>query len=644
LATEPKPSVDDLRARLRDLGYLDAGIDRFVLAPVKSSRGIVSVAWRSSVRIGLLAALLLGPSAAMALAVRLPNLVTGLRDAGILALYLALLFGTGTTATAFAATLALGLLAARSGNGAAIQARATRLANASGAGVAIACLVYLVLWWRTVSGTGAVSSGAAWALPVLLGVVAISMLLGHAVRVATLALAAREVDGIAPGLRLRSRSWLLTLALGALAVAAGAGLLFLAPLSGAPAAAPDASAIRSTPTGIRLTVIAVDGLDVPFLERLRSAGRVPTFSQLLGGARLVLPPSDAPDPARTWTSLATGQSADIHGITGIEARRVSGTEGTVSRSDSGLAAIIGAATDFVWLTRPALTTGLQRHAKTFWEVAAECGLRVAVVNWWATWPAPDGAGVVLSDRATLRLERGGELDAELAPATLYPSLLAGWPALRDAARARVVAAFPDVNDPDAAALRRAGEQDAVQIMLAARVFDPAADLQTIYLPGLDIAQHALVGSGGGTGLPASVMAARVDALERYYIFLDGLIAPLVQHSAGGSVVALVSDSGRSPSPGPGVVALSGSPILAGNVADGAAADLVPTLLCMLGIPTSRELPGRPRVELLGGELRARAPVRMVESYGRRIHAPRPPGATPLDREALDRLRSLGYVR
>jgi len=644
VAAEPRPSVDDLRTRLRELGYLDAGVHRFVLAPVRGSRGTVSVAWRSSVRIGLLAALLLGPSSAMALGVRWPSLVTSLRDTVVLALYLGTLFGAGTTVIAFAATLALGLLAARAGHDERVQVWAQRLASVAGAFVAVACLVYLALWWRTVSPAGAIVSGVAWTLPVLVGIVAISMLLGHTVLVATLALAARGAEVATPALRLRSRSWVLTLALGSIAFAAGAGLQFLTPVSDEGSSVHAAPDLRKTETAVRLTVLAVDGLDFPFLERLQAAGRTPRLADLLSGSHLVLPASEAPDPARTWTSIATGQPADVHGVSGIETRRVSGTEGTVPASDSGLAAVIETATDFVRLTRPALSTGLQRRAKTFWEVAAERGLRTVVVNWWATWPAAERSGIVLSDRATLRLERGGGLDDEVAPATLYPSLRQAWPALRDAARRRVIDSFPDASDPDAAALRRAGEQDAVQVALAARVFDRAADLRAIYLPGLDIAQHALVGPGGGAGLPASVMAARVEALERYYVFLDALIAPLVDSPESGSVMALVADPGRSASPGSGMLALSGPVVLPRTVFGGLAADVMPTLLYVLGIPSSQELPGRPRTEMFQQEFTARVPVRMIEGYGRRVLSPRPPTAIPLDQEMLDRLRSLGYVR
>jgi hypothetical protein len=103
-------------------------------------------------------------------------------------------------------------------------------------------------------------------------------------------------------------------------------------------------------------------------------------------------------------------------------RRFVGVQGTVPTSGSPLVGGLAAATDLIRLTRPALASDDQRREKTFWEVAAEKGLHTVVVNWWATWPAPPNAGVVLSDRAVLRLERGGSLDAEIAPAELYPAL------------------------------------------------------------------------------------------------------------------------------------------------------------------------------------------------------------------------------
>jgi len=277
-------------------------------------------------------------------------------------------------------------------------------------------------------------------------------------------------------------------------------------------------------------------------------------------------------------------------------------------------------------------------------VAASSGLRTAVVNWWATWPAPSDAGVVLTDRATLRLERGGELDDELAPATLYRTLLPAWPAIRDEVRRTVVQSFGTLPSNEAAAMGRAAEQDALQTALAARVFLADAELCAVYLPGLDIAQYSLLGSAGGSGLPTSALAARLELLQRYYEYLDALIAPLVDAPSPGRTLALLADPGRAAARGPGLLALTGFPARSGMRLDGSRADVAPTLLYLLGVPISRELPGAVRRALLDESFVRSNPVRHVEGYGRRIIGPRPPAASPLDRDMLDRLRSLGYIR
>jgi hypothetical protein len=251
---------------------------------------------------------------------------------------------------------------------------------------------------------------------------------------------------------------------------------------------------------------------------------------------------------------------------------------------------------------------------------------------------------VLSDRATLRLERGDQQDAEIAPPSVYSDLMPVWPTVRDEARRRVVAAFEGTGDADGQVLRRAAEQDALPAALAMRVFAGGQELRAIYLSGLDIAQHNLVGSAAGAGLPASALAARVEALERYYVFLDRLLEPLVAGPSAGRVVALATDPGRSASGGLGLLALTGSGVRTGLVQAGTAAEVTPTLLYLMGIPASRELPGRPRTDLIDEAFASRVPVRSVDTYGSRILAPRRPGATPLDRDVLDRLRSLGYVR
>ena len=385
------PRVDELRQRLRSLGYLDAGVDRFVLGPARATRRPSAIAFLASLRVGIIAALLLGPAAALGLSARLPGLVTGPRDAVVVALYLGGFFGVAMAAVAIAASLLVWWGSRQSGAG---YTRGGRwLARAAGGLVTLVCLIYLTLWWQTViAGLG--WSAPIWTISALVVAVATSLLLGHAVVVASSAvLLAADGTTESDGRRDAVSSWRGTAVAGAIAFAGAALLLTWSaePRGGAPAREP----LTVVPTGLRLRVIAIDGFDVRVFDSLSSSGRLPALTASLGGARVQIEsrPEDAGDPARVWTTVATGQPPDVHGVQGLETRRLAGVHGSVAIAQpSPLGRAIRGATDLVRLTRPAIASGSERRSKTFWEVAAEAGLRTVVVNWWATWPVAADAG------------------------------------------------------------------------------------------------------------------------------------------------------------------------------------------------------------------------------------------------------------
>lgn len=632
--------VDDLRQQLRSLGYLDAGVDRFVLGPARETRKPAVIALLASLRIGAIAAVLLGPAAAVGIGSRVTGLVTGTRDAVVLAIYLGVLFGAAVTIAAFVASLLL-LFA----GGAFVVRRARTLSLALGAAVSAGCLVYLTLWWRTANAPG--WSAPVWTALALVVAVTISLLLGHAVTVMSLAviMARGQHASEAAGPRAPSIfSWRVSLAAGIVAFAGAAILLMLAaPADTQVVARPTLTVV---PSGFRVRLIAIDGFDAAVLDRLAAEGRAPALAAALGGARADLAAEDTADPARAWTTIATGQPPDIHGVHRLETRRVAGVQGSVSgASQSRAASAIQAATDLVRLTRPAIASGEERRSKTVWEVAAESGLRTVVVNWWATWPAPvHGTATIVSDRAALRLERGGPLDAEIAPVELYDRLRAEWPAIRQRAQDRIPASLMQqiadgwVRD----VIQRSAELDALQLTLAETVKGDAPDFLTVYLPGLDIAQHTLLG-GSGAALTTSAIAARIDALRAYYLFLDQLLAGVLAAERDDLVFVLTSP-GRVSQPAGGRLTLSGSAARAGARIDAKPTDVAPTVLYALGLPHGRDLAGRPLVTMLSEPFVAKYPVREVATYGPPSGATAPRSGQPLDEAMLERLRSLGYVR
>jgi hypothetical protein len=627
--------VDELRQRLRSLGYLDAGVDRFVLGPARSERRPAAIAGLVSIRIGALAALLLGPAAAIGIGARFPGLVTGTRDALVVAGYLALLFGIAATVLSFAASLVAARLPAVF-----ISRRARLVSRITGVAVGGGCLVYLTLWWRIANADGTRLS--LWTAFVLLVAVGISLLLGHATAISAFAVAA--ASGASTGVDdRRTPAWRLTAAAALVAFAGAGALLLLAAPAPASEAPPPKLAVVSP--GIRVKLIAIDGFDPAALDDLVASGRAPTLARLFANGRIRIAADAVRDPAREWTTIATGQPPAVHGVQGLETRRVAGLQGTVSSDAHGLGRALRDVTDLLRLTRPSTASGTELRAKTIWEVAADAGLRAAVVNWWATWPATSAGvnpPVVISDRATLRLERGGAVDGEIAPADVYERLRREWPTIKQSAASTIAALLPSSSDPEtSAALRRAAEVDAIHVAMASRLDPRSLDLLAIYLPGLDIAQHTLLGSG--EAVAASALAARLEGLRGYYFFLDALLRDVTSNESG-ELVIIVAEPGRIATITGGAIAASGQGAGADVQGEARPIDIAPTLLHALGVPVSRELAGRPLLQLLEPQLVNRFPVRDVETYGRRAAPGGLREGQPLDREMIERLRSLGYVR
>lgn len=640
--TSDDQRVDELRQRLRALGYLDAGVDRFVLGATRSTRRPSAIALFASLRVGALAAVLLGPAAAIGLSARVPGLVTGPGDAAVIAIYLGAFFGMVIALSTLVASLLVASLSRR----ATVLTR-QRLAVAAGAVVTLGCLLYLTLWWQTViSGVG--WSSPIWTASALALAVAMSLLLGHAVSVTSsaVALAGSETSATDEARAMKtSLSWPVTLAAGAVAFGAAA-LLFTWSAGATRAATAPLEPLTIVPSGVRVRVVAIDGFDMKTLDELSKAGRVPALTTAFadGAVTIDSPDGDAgADPARVWTTVATGQPPAVHGVEGLETRRVAGMQGSVAvAGPSPMARAIRGATDLVRLTRPAIASGTERRVKTFWEVAAGAGLRTAVVNWWATWPAAPGAGIVLSDRATLRLERGGPLDAELAPAPLYDTLRGQWAEIRSRAESRATASIDFGGDESARAiLRRSAELDALQLELLSRVSTSTTDLAVVYLPGLDIAQHALLGDEPSRFTPSD-LASRLEALKTYYVALDRLVGSLMV-PAHDELVVIITEPGRVGGNRGAQVIVRGD-IGRSHAATAVSTAVAPTVLYALGVPVSRELPSGPLLDVFDPRFTARYPARYVASYGPPSTSAAARTGQPLDQEMIDRLRSLGYVR
>jgi hypothetical protein len=647
--TSPPPrDVDELRQRLKALGYLDAGVDRFVLAPARSGRTRITLALVASLRIGILAGLLVGLSGTLAMALRVPSLVTSVREGLAVASVVALLFGFVTMAATFGAIVLASQVVRRLGARVSLHARMRPVALGAGFLVGSACLAYLTLWWNAASASAGMSPTTLVALVIA---VAISLMLGHVTTTTALALMAFELDDHLPTApRVASRRTSVILA--GLGLLAASVVVVAITRDARPASAASIPAVTVVPTGLRVVVLGVDGFDPAFARTLARDGGMPTLARILSAPHVDLPRGDGPDPVPLWGSIATGQPPARHGALGLEARRVAGLDRQLPLTSSRLAQAISAATDLLRLTRPTISSGLERRAPAFWEVAARAGLRTAVVNWWTTWPARSDDGTVVSDRAIVRLERGGASEGEIVPVDAHDALARAWPGIRTDAAGRA-AAFTGSLSPGPArdAAAHAIELDGLLAAFAGALPPARLDLLTLYLPGLDIAQAQLFAARDRM-TPAD-LALAVRGITTIYASIDDIATRL---AADDVTVVFVGHPGRGvpeQSAWMGILAAPSMPVADGATTPAgpsstatapALEDVAPTVLALLGVPVADDIRGVPRLDLAGRGFADAHPVRRVSTWGLRATDASAASSPQLDDEARERLRSLGYVR
>jgi hypothetical protein len=606
----PLSSVEAVRDELRRLGYLDRGLDRFVLAGA-GGRSPLLASLRAASRIGLAGGLLFGFTSALAAAGLDHRLLSEPRDLAVLTLFLIVATGAATAVASALGGLAAAWLGRRTG-----RRPGPGLTRNVGLVVAVLGLLYLALWWWTHMASASLASRTG---ALLLGL-GLSLALGRFAALAAVAVLA--AGGLGEGLPRAGfgRRQLLVL-LGA-AVVIYAGAVGAAAYLGRVEDPPDFAVV---PTGLRIRVLGIDGLERRMTEQMTARGEMPHLRALLdrgASGRLRAEPERV--PAIVWTTIATGRGPEAHGIQATSARRVTGlrTPLAIGASEGPVAAALARATDVLRLTRSEPATSVLRGVKAFWNVASEKGLRVGVVNWWATWPADPVNGYLVSDRTAFKLEKGASPDRDVQPPELFGRL-----------------APPVVRDNRAEAL----DLFAVSAASALRGANPP-DVEAVYLPGLDIFTMQTLGDASATDLAS--LEGRLEAVREYYRFVDRLIGEATTGLGRDDVVVLVGDPGRlarGGTPGAeGTLAVIGGPARAADLGVVSERDVAPTVLHLLGLPISREFDGRVLEAAFDPAFAKAHAVRTVPAYGRR--APARQTESAFDREMLEELKSLGYIQ
>lgn len=407
-----------------------------------------------------------------------------------------------------------------------------------------------------------------------------------------------------------------------------------------------------------ILLIGIDGADWRIMQPLLAQGRLPHLRRLIDEG--VSAPLASIEPLISpviWTTIGTGRGPDRHDVLDF----------TMPDPQTG---------------RPIPVVSLQRKAKAFWNILSEEGLTVGVVGWWATWPAQEVRGCMVSDRlsshafirspeTTENVTYPPEFMDEIAP------LLKGW----EDVSFETVSKFMNVSKREFDERRAFDFKDPITHFrhihasmdniknTALRVLDRfRPEVLAVYFEGVDTASHLFMRYAPPPYPYASdderrKFGATVDSV---YAYQDHLLGELLDAAGPRARVMIVSDHGflsgasrpldASPTFDYATAAQWHHPngvfILHGPGVRGAAQlnrasvfDITPTLLALAGVPVAEDMEGQVLREALG---EAAPELQTVKTYeDPKWNAARARRLEELvmtqDTEVMERLRSLGYI-
>jgi predicted AlkP superfamily phosphohydrolase/phosphomutase/tetratricopeptide (TPR) repeat protein len=409
-------------------------------------------------------------------------------------------------------------------------------------------------------------------------------------------------------------------------------------------------------TAQRLLIVGWDAADWILINRLFAAGRMPVLRRLVeAGCRADLGTLEPKLSPLLWSSIATGKTADKHGILNFVEPKPEGGGLRVSTSTS-------------------------RKTKALWNILSQGGLETRVVGWYASHPAEPIRGSVVTN-----LLQEGEPAHEGAPWPLVPGTVHP-PALADAvAAARQRArAFPRealrelLPRVDEIGFGDARVQSLVKLMSYAASIEGAAiaslraggawDAAMVFFDAIDTVGHHFMQFVAPKMAHVSEREQRLfgGVMDRVYEWHDAALGRLLEAAGEGTTVILLSDHGfhcdhlrpnlselpperrmeleSSWHRPQGVLVMSGPGVKRGaDVASPTILDLAPTALALLGLPAGEDFDGRVLAEALDAAPPARIPSWDAVEGEAGLH-PADLRMDPFEAaDALQQLVDLGYM-
>lgn len=389
----------------------------------------------------------------------------------------------------------------------------------------------------------------------------------------------------------------------------------------------------------RVAIFAIDGADWELISELSNDGRIPNIRALTqGGTTASLQTIQPTVSPLVWTSVATGLTPDRHGVI-----------------------------DFIDRAANRPVDGGTRRAATLPEIAEAFGRRALVVNWWSAWPPRMDSGVTFDTPVVLMPEA-------IDPAALHPRI-APLVVTSESIGFGQVGRFLNITANEYEdAVSKGGPTDPVNVLrdtlaktwtdhrVAVSLYQQRDPLLTmVSYEGTDAVNHlfAPYHPPYREGLSQTQFRKYWPAVANYYAEVDRLIGEWMKVLPADTTVIVVSAHGfrwgksrpwtqpagrsaLSDHRNPGVFIAYGNHVAAsrGNHVL-SIFDVVPTVLSVLGLPKSTEMPGS-HAQWVFRDLSPVTTVRVV-SYDE-FFAGRPAGGLVVDPQRYtQKLQAIGHL-
>jgi len=418
------------------------------------------------------------------------------------------------------------------------------------------------------------------------------------------------------------------------------------------------SGCGSPEVGDELWIIGLDGADWDQLDPMIARGELPNLAQLKneGASGILLSDTPMISPI-LWTSISTGKTPDLHGVTWFMTDAPDGSKIPISSEE--------------------------RRVRTFWNIASEAGMSVGISGWWATWPAEPLNGYLISDAVawhsfgvtgrsnpaegkTWPWELIHQVDELMPdPAAISDNLmttLIHLPAEKLKSKSGVSSFEDPINHLRQALATTRGYTD----LTLKQLEKERPRVMSVYYEGTDAISHLFI-KYQEPKLPwisQQDFAAYKDLVDEYWKWQDEIIGELLARRGPNTTILVISDHGfrkgaerrkedhfhietadadHQPD---GMIIINGPDIRPGSRINGADIyDVTPTILYTLDLAVGRDMVGHPLTEAFSDESLRLKPVKWVPTYEttprKRASATVQGDKTGEDLEKM--LRSLGYI-